>query len=67
MPKLIGINDRPKIGDTMHISINADLPQKIVRIDFGRELSWLAFDPDTTRALAEALLTAARAIDGRMQ
>lgn len=46
--------DRKDAGD-LRVAVTVDAKHKVVRIDFGTELTWLALDKATAKAFAELL------------
>lgn len=55
----IGKNDR---GD-LQMAVVPDHKRKLVRLEFGTDVSWMALDAATARALAAAINRAADALD----
>lgn len=49
-------------GD-LALAITADRQRKIVRIDFGTEVSWLGMEAHQARMFGETLLKAAKALE----
>lgn len=39
----------------LRIAIAADPVQKVIRIEFGKDIRWLGFDPDAARAFAKMI------------
>lgn len=57
--RLANTDDR---GDLM-LAVIPDKPKKLVRLEFGTNVSWLGLDVATARALAASINRAADALD----
>lgn len=68
-PKLgaLGTHSQGKVapndeGDLM-LALTVDHKHRIVRIDFGKELTWIGLDANTAKTFAMSLLQAATSLD----
>jgi hypothetical protein len=71
------VSDNPKLGPTgdypggklgpddegeLTVAISVDDDRRIVRIDFGKPMEWLAFDPDGAIAFGSSIINAAMSV-----
>lgn len=50
----------------LRVAIGIDLPNNVVRMDFGKPVAWLSIGPDEARQLALLLLRHAGNLDGKI-
>lgn len=50
----------------LRVAIATDVPNNVVRMDFGKPVKWLSIGPDAARQLALLLLRKAGDLDGKI-
>ena len=55
---------RPDDKGELAMKLAVDMERKLIHLDFGTQVSWLAIGPDGARDIALGLLKAAARLDG---